>query len=160
MEPGPQGVTPPRISWEAEHAAWREADRQMKARHSEGYYKMFRRQLLPPQLTGRAERMLKRIVSTAITASRQVPGGTGLAPGTDSVRWTRRQVREAVRALRRYIVASGGIPGEYRVYVKAFLLGQMSDLGFINAMTWALRLLEGAAFGPVERRKDDPLYHV
>jgi len=149
-----------RISWEAEHTAWREADNQLKTRHSAEYYKMFRHSLQPPPLTGRAERMLARIVSTAVTASRQVPGGTGLAPGTDNVRWSRRAVRLSVRALRHYILATGGIPAEYRVYVKSFLLGQLTDTAFVRQMTWALRLLEGAAFGPVERRPDDEPYQV
>jgi len=149
-----------RISWEAEHAAWRRADNQMKARYSDEYYRTFRHSLQPPQLSGRAQRMLKRIVNTAITAGRQVPGGTGMAPGTDNVRWARRQVGIAVRTLRRYIMETGGIPAEFRLYVKAFLLGQLTDVGFIRQMTWALRLLEGAAFGPVERRPDDEPFNI
>lgn len=126
-------------------------DKAMKARGA-SYYQSFRHMIFPPSLEGRSKRMVVRIVDQVrqLTSVSRFDTPTWM-DGESSRRWSRKRLAESVGALRRYISEFDGRPEEFSPIIRAFLKGNTNDKEFKKKITWALRLFEEAAFGPVEK---------
>jgi hypothetical protein len=145
---------PDRISWRQAHRDWQAADAAFKAKHGEEYWKLFRHQLMPTQLSGRVERMLKRIAENAtLVSNRERHMGVAWIQrdmGLSRARW---QLADSIRTLRRHVRRpvthpKGGLQGrpeEFSPMLRKFLRGNITRDGFLSRARWALRLLEEIA---------------
>jgi hypothetical protein len=142
-----------RFSWHEENSKQRSKENAHRERWGKAYTDSVRHRLLPPALSARPKRMLRRMLETkqlAIINDSALPGMTG---GFDRRRYTRKSHADSIRALRRYIREDcQGMPEEFSELLRSYLRGEGT-----SRITWALRLLERAAFpeedehGPPER---------
>ncbi len=144
---------PERFSWRAAERKWREADAVFKAAVNAEYYGIFRHQLMPPNLDGRLDRMVRRIVSNAKlvdSMERTRDGGVPWLSGDARLARSQWQLRDSVKTLLRHIRRpkdhpKGGMQGmgwEFRPLLRAFLRGACTEAQFRDSIGWALRLLE------------------